>query len=213
MKKKKEKDELEFLRWDFNKLCREFDYAYNEKDVRRFISYLDKQYKLNVLNDKNINFTEQEMDLYFKAMTWLNYRIIQGDFDDYLGKLFMAVGYPSKSSGQFFTSYNISLMIAKIELPEDRETALRIIKERGIEKITINDPACGSGSMLCAAWEVAYMRGFDDLISLSGQDIDPYCVVMAKINLIMRQEMTALKKATRIMQILEFIKRKEMENE
>ena len=135
-------------------------------------------------------------------MVWLNRRILQGQYDDALGDLYMAVGYPNKDAGQFFTPYPLARLMAEMQLPETRAEAETIARANSEGKITVLDAACGSGVMLCAAWEVAFNRGYDDLIALYGQDIDPYCVVMTKINLIMRKELTALRRGAEQIQAL-----------
>jgi type I restriction-modification system DNA methylase subunit len=83
--------------------------------------------------------------------------------------------------------------MSEIQLPRNRKEALEVASRNQPQKISVNDPACGSGSLLCAAWEVAHKRGYADLLFLSGQDIDPYCVAMTRINIIMRQELALLR--------------------
>ncbi|RMH39825.1 MAG: hypothetical protein D6694_10805, partial [Gammaproteobacteria bacterium] len=107
------------------------------------------------------------------------------------------VGYPNKDAGQFFTPWNVARMMAEMQLPSDRAAALEIARTNEDGKISVYDPACGSGVMLIAAWDVARERGYDDLVALYGQDIDPYCVTMARINIIMRKELTAVRRAAK----------------
>lgn len=175
-------------------VARAFAGWYNLNDVRRFIAYLAEQYgQDDVLQWAERPREPRETELYFQVMTWLNLRILRGQYDDALGELYMLVGYPNRDRGQFFTPYHLARMMAAMQMPEDRVTALEIAEHNADGRISVNDPACGSGVMLCAAWEVARERGYDDLVEFYGQDIDPYCVVMARINLIMRREITALR--------------------
>ena len=173
-------------------VARAFSGWYNVNDVRRFVTYLNHQYRQNAIQYPE-HISPEEEKLYFAVMTWLNLRIVQGQYDDALGNLYMAVGYPNRDSGQFFTPYHLCLLMAEMQLPQNRKEALKVASRKQSKKISVNDPTCGSGSLLCAAWEVAHKRGSDDLLSLSGQDIDPYCVAMTRINIIMRQELTVLK--------------------
>jgi hypothetical protein len=177
-------------------VARAFAGWYNGNDVRRFVSYLARQYRQEeLLPPYKESISSDEEKLYFKIMVWLNWRILRGQYDDALGELYMAVGYPNRDAGQFFTPYDLSRLIAEMQLPENRREAEAIARGNPEGKITIYDPACGSGSMLCAAWEVAVERGYDDLVQFYGQDLDPYCVVMARVNLIMRRELSAVRRA------------------
>ncbi len=182
-------------------VARAFAGWYNINDVRRFIAYLARQYRQqDLLAHVEPFWEEREKKLYFAVMVWLNKRIVSGQYDDALGELYMAVGYPNKDAGQFFTPYDITRLMAEIQMPADRAAALEIARSNPEGKIRILDPACGSGSMLCAAWEMAHERGYDDLMEFYGQDIDPYCVVMARVNLIMRRELTALRRSAATLQ-------------
>ncbi len=64
-----------------------------------------------------------------------------GRFNDNLGELFMRCNLGNKTAGQFFTPYNISILMARCLLDSDR------LKEKANndEIITINDPCCGGG--------------------------------------------------------------------
>ncbi len=180
-------------------VARAFAGWYNINDVRRFVAYLADQYRqADELQWAERPREPEETKLYFAVMVWLNKRIIEGQYDDALGDLYMAVGYPNKDAGQFFTPYNLCLMMAEMQMPESRDAALKIASRNEDGQISVHDPACGSGSLLCAAWEVALQRGYDDLVALYGQDIDPYCVAMARINIIMRKELTAMRRAAKV---------------
>lgn len=172
-------------------VARAFAGWYNVNDVRRFIAYLDRQYQQNVLTYHPAISPEEE-ELYFAVMAWLNLRIVRGEYDDALGELYMLVGYPNRDRGQFFTPWSLARLMAEMQLPEDRAEAQSIASANPDGKISVFDPACGSGVMLCAAWDVARERGYADLVEFYGTDIDPYCVVMARVNLIMRREIPAL---------------------
>lgn len=183
-------------------VARAFAGWYNLNDVRRFVVYLADQYRQgDVLQWAERPRDPRETELYFQVMAWLNLRILRGQYDDALGELYMLVGYPNRDAGQFFTPYPLARLMAETQMPKDRAAALEIANREG-GKLHVNDPACGSGVMLCAAWEVARERGYDDLVAFYGQDIDPYCVAMARINLIMRREIPALQQAMRETQAL-----------
>lgn len=183
-----------------NDVARAFAGWYNANDVRRFVAYLDRQYRQNVLTYPPAISPEEE-ELYFAVMTWLNLRIVRGEYDDALGELYMLVGYPNRDGGQFFTPWHVARLMALMQMPEDRAEAMATIAAKpDHSKLSVCDPACGSGVMLCAAWDVARERGYADLVEFYGTDIDPYCVVMVRVNLIMRQELTALQEAVNSLQ-------------
>lgn len=182
-------------------VARAFSGWYNINDVRRFVSYLDRQYRQNVLGYAE-TISDREERLYFAVMVWLNKRIVEGEYSDALGELYMAVGYPNRDTGQFFTPYPVARMMAEINMPVGRPAALEIARSNPEGKLIVSDPACGSGSMLCAAWEVSKNRGYDDLVAFYGQDIDPYCVVMTRINMIMRRELIAVQQTAQTLKAI-----------
>jgi len=98
---------------------------------------------------------------------------------DFLGEVF---SYPelnlsNSRTGQFFTPYHISLMMAKAIIGGNEPPAGRVCK--------INDPACGAGGMLIAGAMVLKEREFDfqNNALFIGQDIDARCARMAFIQL------------------------------
>jgi type I restriction-modification system DNA methylase subunit len=107
----------------------------------------------------------------------------EGCYADLLGPVYMEIRCNWKGSalGQFFTPWNLCLMMAKMNFDDD--LAQRI--ERG-ERVSVCDPACGSGATLLATRAAAaerFGRKTADRIVLAGQDIDELCVLMAKIQL------------------------------
>lgn len=72
-----------------------------------------------------------------------------GCFDDYLGELFMRCEQGNSGTGQFFTPYHVSKLMAKMILGSEV-----VEKAEKDEVITVNDPCCGGGGMLMAALDV-----------------------------------------------------------
>jgi type I restriction-modification system DNA methylase subunit len=105
---------------------------------------------------------------------------------DILGPVYMAVGSRSKASafGQYFTPPDLCDLMAQVTLG-DIPTAIRQAQAEE-RKLTIHDPCVGSGAMLLAAKrsivQQAGLAGLDQF-RFSGQDNDPLCVRMAKIQL------------------------------
>lgn len=93
----------------------------------------------------------------------------EGLFDepcDFLGRVAGELGALSEGLGQFFTPFELSLMMAEMTLGGVAE----IIRERGY--FTIDEPACGAGGMLLAAADVVQRQGFDPSICMLARATD-----------------------------------------
>ena len=104
-----------------------------------------------------------------------------GRFNDNLGEIFMRCNLGNKTAGQFFTPYNISILMARCLLKNDQ------LKEKADkdEIITINDPCCGGGGMLIAALEVLKSLGVNYARNcfMEAKDVDLRCVHMTYLQL------------------------------
>lgn len=98
-----------------------------------------------------------------------------GEFNDWLGELYMFSGTSSSRAGQFFTPYNLSRLTAKLN---EFQT-----NDRGI--ITVDEPACGSGGLILAAAEAMREKGinYTEQAFFHGADLDGRCVRMCYIQL------------------------------
>ncbi|MDE6261224.1 MAG: SAM-dependent methyltransferase [Oscillospiraceae bacterium] len=97
---------------------------------------------------------------------------------DFLGVLFMGLNLGNHWKGQFFTPYNISRMIAEIQLCgiEFR------LKKKGW--VGINDPCCGAGALLIAARNIMVREKLAPTSALYvAQDIDRTAALMCYIQL------------------------------
>ena len=107
---------------------------------------------------------------------------------DYLGCVYMNIASLSKSKwfGQYFTPFNVCTMMAKIQLG-DVKLAIKDAKIKG-KKLTVNDPCIGSGAMILAYKSVIIkevgLSGLD-WFEFSGTDIDPICVKMCQIQMLL----------------------------
>lgn len=111
--------------------------------------------------------------------------VVNGDFNDVLGPVYMDHTSQNQKSrgGQFFTPWNICVMMAQLVAPDQAPTIDNRIK--------INEPCIGSGAMLLAYKHVIaqkYGRECLRYVDFSGQDIDPTCVKMAKIQMAMTND-------------------------
>lgn len=103
-------------------------------------------------------------------------REYRSDPKDILGEVYTRLKLSNEWNGQFFTPNSISRMMAELlQIPGD-------IPE-GKEYVTINEPTCGSGTMIYGAVWAMQKNGFDyQRKSLFiAQDIDIRCVWMTYI--------------------------------
>jgi len=101
--------------------------------------------------------------------------------EDFLGKMYMALGMGSHWTGQFFTPANISRMMAEVTI--DPEVCKRKIEDHGY--ISMTDPTCGAGVNLIAACEALFNNGinYQQHVFVTGQDIDRVVAQMCFIQL------------------------------
>lgn len=102
---------------------------------------------------------------------------IELGFHDALGELFMFLELGDHWKGQYFTPYEISLLMAQLTVTGAEET----ISDRGF--ITVNEPACGAGAMVIAMMETMRQKGINYQTSahVVAQDIDATAVHMAYV--------------------------------
>ncbi|MFP1908377.1 N-6 DNA methylase [Lonsdalea quercina] len=104
---------------------------------------------------------------------------LQAGFCDFLGRVFMQLELGDKYRGQFFTPWEISLMMAKIQLGDVN----KVFKQRPF--IMLSEPACGAGCMVLAYADVLNQAGYASHRHLwvSATDVDPLAAGMAYIQL------------------------------
>ena len=101
---------------------------------------------------------------------WIN----QHPQSDLLAQASQELTYGSKKAalGQFYTPYQVCLMMAKMQAPQPGQSVI--------------DPCCGAGSMLLAALESVREDFYPEArLELTGVDIDPDAVRLCKLNLIL----------------------------
>jgi len=96
---------------------------------------------------------------------------------DFLGEVFQDLELANAATGQFFTPYDVSKLCARFTI--DRE------KLRAGKRITVQEPACGSGGMVVALADAMIEDGFNPQQQLCavGVDVDSRAVHMAYIQL------------------------------
>jgi type I restriction-modification system DNA methylase subunit len=103
----------------------------------------------------------------------------QEGFSDILGELYMMLNLGNHWRGQYFTPYEICLMMAKMSAENPAEE----IEKQGY--ISVSDPACGSGAMLIAFVQNSMECGvnYQRDVLFVGQDVDPVVARMCFISL------------------------------
>lgn len=104
-----------------------------------------------------------------------------GRFDDYLGEIFMRCNQGNSGTGQFFTPFHVSKLMAKISLGSD---VVDQAENDGV--IIVNDPCCGGGGMLMAALDILkndYHVNYTRNCFIDCGDIDRRCVYMTYLQL------------------------------
>lgn len=98
---------------------------------------------------------------------------------DFLGEVYTQGNFGCKSSGQFFTPYYISQLMAEITL-DIEECRAKIKKENFI---SFSEPCCGAGGMIIACCETLLKHGINPQQEMWFQaiDIDKNCVNMTYI--------------------------------
>ena len=104
---------------------------------------------------------------------------LEAGFCDFLGSVFMQLELGDKYRGQFFTPWDVSRMMAQLQLGDVDET---MVKK---PFISLSEPACGAGCMILAFADVLNQAGYASHRHLwvSATDVDPLAAGMAYIQL------------------------------
>ena len=101
----------------------------------------------------------------------------EGEFGDLLGSTFMMLDMGSSHNGQFFTPYEISMMMGMMLMGEGQELVQKV-GERGFVRLL--EPACGAGGMVIAAAQSLHQAGvpYQQSMHAVAIDIDRRCAHM-----------------------------------
>lgn len=124
-------------------------------------------------------YNKEEQDRFPKMFLEIVEAFEEEKFADILGDLYMQLDMGSKWRGQFFTPYNVCVMMAKMSATNVQEE----IDKSGY--MSVCDPCCGGGAMLigfaqhCMEQKVNYHNN----VLFVGQDIDPIVARMCYIQM------------------------------
>lgn len=137
------------------------------KDVRREERYLKTIGRYN----------KTEADV-FPRLLGITTKAVDLD-GDFLGEVFMQMELGSSFSGQFFTPFSLSHMIAKMNL----DGVESIVERDGF--ITVCEPSCGAGGMViaCARTLRDMKLNYQQTMHVTAIDVDNTAAYMAFIQL------------------------------
>lgn len=129
-------------------------------------------------------YSKKEQMMFPEMLALLVMHYEEYGFCDLLGEIYMLLEIGRKNKGQFFTPYDVSLMMANITL--EKKMLSKTVKEKGFA--SINDSACGAGSTLIACVDLCQNKLFkkhnwQNHIYCVGQDIDEITAFMCYIQL------------------------------
>lgn len=113
-----------------------------------------------------------------REMFYLLVDALEEEISDVLGEIYMECGMGSKYTGQFFTPFHLSYLTAQCALWHK-------IKSFDGETITLNEPSCGGGGMIIAAFKVLKDAGINPqkYLKVVAQDLDWKGVYMTYLQL------------------------------
>lgn len=111
----------------------------------------------------------------FCDMTGALTEVFEERFGDILGEIYMKSGCGSKQTGQFFTPYHISYLMAQIAFAKEGEK----------ERYKLNEPSTGGGGSIIAFAQVLKENGinYQKKMHVLAQDLDWNGVYMTYIQL------------------------------
>ena len=123
-------------------------------------------------------YSKEELDNFPKMLVHLTMALKDG-WSDVLGEVFHALGLHNKYRGQFFTPFNVCVMMAKMLFGNIDEQ----IEKKGY--LTMYEPCCGAGAMIIGAAKAIEDSGYDykNQFFTIATDIDKKCVLMCYLQL------------------------------
>lgn len=170
---------LQYLRrrWDRHTVWRDFvDLA--SSSLLMFTDQDDTAEKR--ICEINNKYDDKEKDL-IQTMIHLPGEAYERNTDqDFLGRIMMKNGLDNNATKQIFTPYSVSKLMAKVSFENDLE---KYLQEKGY--VTIQDPCCGSGSLLIATANLLLEKGvpYQTVAWFAAQDLDYTAAMVCFIQL------------------------------
>ena len=127
------------------------------------------------------SYRPEEVEMLEKVFALIVDALEEDPFQDCLGTIYMELGIGNKNTGQFFTPYHLSRLMAQTAIT--KEIVEHELKAKGY--ITFNEPTCGAGANLIAACSVLHEMGinYQTKAFFVAQDIDSTVARMCYIQL------------------------------
>ena len=124
---------------------------------------------------------EQLVQAFSHLVMAFDYQIQNEEITDVLGSIFMALNMGNSRSGQFFTPFEVSYLMAKISA--SAEHIKNLIAKNGY--VTLAEPASGAGGMILAYARTMKDDGhnYQQTLHVTATDIDSRCVHMTFIQM------------------------------
>jgi hypothetical protein len=141
------------------------DFARREKREARYMDIVSR-------------YDRDELERFARMLACL-VEALDGEFHDAMGKLFMALELGNHWHGQFFTPYELALLMAQMQLHD----AAELIKARGY--VTVSEPAAGAGGMVIAVAQAVRDAGlnYQKVIHVTAQDLDSTAAHMCYVQM------------------------------
>ena len=187
MTKRKEKGRIQEYHDVFRGLCRSHSSSsvwhdflmMSACDISNAVDRENTAHRTELYEQASKRYTAEELDSFAQLLAITALALEENPDQDFLGEIFQRLELNNKHSGQFFTPYNVSKMMAMMLCGNLVAEA----KDKGY--ITAGDCCCGAGGMLIAHANVAREQGVDvrrDILFVA-QDIDLTSVLMCYVQL------------------------------
>lgn len=156
---------------------------------RDFVSMAGISYQNVILKDPDIEqsyldiagrYSKEDINQFPKLLAHVTMALEQKP-QDFLGQVFMELEISSKEMGQFFTPYEICLLMSKLNIGSIHDLEY----EESHPFITLSEPASGAGGMVIAFVETMLEAGYNPQQKLWCEcwDLDLVAVMMCYIQL------------------------------
>ncbi len=147
---------------------------------KRYYDQREDRY-LKIIN----RYSKEEQLIFSELAAYTTMALEQNPEQDFLGKMFMKLELSNRSTGQFFTPYDVCSLMAEVTVAD----VPKKIKEQGY--VSINDPCCGAGATLIAGAHAVRKQlekcdpplNFQNHVLIVGQDIDEIVGLMCYIQI------------------------------
>jgi type I restriction-modification system DNA methylase subunit len=127
-------------------------------------------------------YTNEQFELFPQMLGYMAIAF-ENHLGDFLGEVYMASMMGSNKAGQFFTPYNLSAAMARLNF--NKQIFEETIRAKGF--VRADEPSCGSGGTLVGLIEAMINSGINPqkYLLVEAQDIDPRCAYMCFLTMCM----------------------------